>query len=112
MLTCLYNNAIMLVLVQEHSSKAIHLKRGVRQGDVISINQSPVHHSPSACRRYCKDLSTILEGLNQVSQEVDLKINMDMTKIMCNAHVVPTPISVGNSILEVVEIYVYLGQTV
>ncbi|CAH2096489.1 unnamed protein product [Euphydryas editha] len=39
-------------------------------------------------------------------------MNMDKTKIMSNAHVVPTPISVGNSTLEVVDEYIYLGQKV
>ena len=31
---------------------------------------------------------------------------------MSNAHVVPTPVSVGNSVLEVVDKYIYLGQAV
>ena len=39
-------------------------------------------------------------------------MNMEKTKIMCNAHVVPTPISVESSVLEVVDSYVYLGQVV
>ena len=39
-------------------------------------------------------------------------MNMDKTKIMSNANVVPTPVSVGNSVLEVVDSYIYLGQVV
>ena len=39
-------------------------------------------------------------------------MNMDKTKVMYNVHVVPTPLSVGNTVLEVVDSYVYLGQTV
>ncbi|WP_419894575.1 reverse transcriptase domain-containing protein, partial [Proteus faecis] len=47
-----------------------------------------------------EDLSTMLESLNRVSQQVGLKMNMDKTKVMSNAHVTPSPVSVGNSILE------------
>ena len=139
-LKCLYNNATMSVRVQEQSSKAIPLKRGVRQGDVISpklftatlenafkllewkgfginVNGEYITHLRFAddivvMANSMEDLSTMLEGLNRVSQQVGLKMNMDKTKIMCNAHVVPTPISVENSVLEVVDSYVYLGQVV
>jgi hypothetical protein len=44
-----------------------------------------------------EDLSTMLEVLNRVSQQMGLKMNMDKTKIMSNSRVVPTPIEVGNS---------------
>ena len=54
----------------------------------------------------------MLDGLDRVSQRVGLKMNMDKTKIMSNANVVPTPVSVGNSVLEVVDSYIYLGQVV
>ena len=139
-LKCLYNNATMSVRVQEQSSKAIPLKRGVRQGDVISpklftatlenafkllewkgfginVNGKYITHLRFAddivvMANSMEDLSTMLEGLNRVSQQVGLKMNMDKTKIMSNAHVVPTPISVENSVLEVVDSYVYLGQVV
>jgi hypothetical protein len=60
-----------------------------------------------------EDLSTMLEDLNRVSkQQVGLKMNMDKTKIMSNSRVVPTPVEVENSILEVVDKYIYLGQIV
>ncbi|CAH2107445.1 unnamed protein product [Euphydryas editha] len=39
-----------------------------------------------------------------------VKMNMDKMKIMSNIHVVPTPITVGNSTLELVDEYIYLGQ--
>ncbi|CAH2098272.1 unnamed protein product [Euphydryas editha] len=39
-------------------------------------------------------------------------MNMEKTKIISNAHVVPTPISVGDSTLEVVDEYIYLGQNI
>ncbi|KAL0820946.1 hypothetical protein ABMA28_005603 [Loxostege sticticalis] len=59
-----------------------------------------------------KDLGTMLDGLSKASQQVGLKMNMDKTKIMSNVHVAPTPLKVGDSALEVVDEYVYLGQTV
>nr|XP_032511524.1 uncharacterized protein LOC116765979 [Danaus plexippus plexippus] len=54
----------------------------------------------------------MLEGLNRVSQQVGLKMNMDKTKLMPKVHVTPTPVMVENSVLEVVDAYVDLGQTV
>ncbi|KAG6440870.1 hypothetical protein O3G_MSEX001526 [Manduca sexta] len=130
----------MSVRVQYQSTKAIPLQRGVRQGDVISpklvtaalenafklfqwkgfginINGEYITHLRFAddivvLAESLEDLSTMLEDLNRVSQQVGLKMNMDKTKIMSNVHVVPTPIEVGGSTLEVVDEYVYLGQVV
>ena len=59
-----------------------------------------------------EDLSTMLDDLSRASGRVGLKMNMDKTKVMLNAHVTPTPIKIGDSTLEVVDDYVYLGQTV
>ena len=59
-----------------------------------------------------EEISTVLEGLNRVSQRVGPKMNMDKTKVMSNVHVSPTPVLLGGSPLEVVDDYVYLGQTV
>ena len=92
-LKCLYNNATMSVRVQEQSSKAIPLKRGVRQGDVISpklftatlenafkllewkgfgihVNGKYITHLRFAddivvMANSMEDLSTMLEGLNR-----------------------------------------------
>ncbi|XP_013144778.1 PREDICTED: uncharacterized protein LOC106108224 [Papilio polytes] len=50
--------------------------------------------------------------LIQASERVGLKMNMDKTKVMSNIHVSPTPITIGGHTLEVVDEYVYLGQTV
>ena len=139
-LKCLYNNATMSVRVQEQSTKAIPLRRGVRQGDVISpklftaamedafkllewqglginINGEYITHLRFAddivvMAKSMEELSMMLDGLDRVSQRVGLKMNMDKTKIMSNANVVPTPVSVGNSVLEVVDSYIYLGQVV
>lgn len=80
-------------------------------------NQRRIHLSPSVCRRY-RGYGRIVgrpqqnADLNRVSQQVGLKMNMDKLKVMANSQVAPTSISIGNSILEVVENYVYLGQTV
>ncbi|PZC74016.1 hypothetical protein B5X24_HaOG208430 [Helicoverpa armigera] len=139
-LKCLYNNATMSVRVQEHSTKPIPLRRGVRQGDVISpklftaamedafkllewqglginINGEYITHLRFAddivvMAKSMEELSMMLDGLDRVSQRVGLKMNMDKTKIMSNVHVQPTPVSVGSSVLEVVDSYIYLGQVV
>ena len=39
-------------------------------------------------------------------------MNLDKTKVMSNVPGAPTPVHIGNSVLEVVDHYVYLGQTV
>lgn len=54
----------------------------------------------------------MLRDLNIVSQQVGLKMNMSKTKIMSNAHVAPMPVHVGSDVIEVVDHYVYLGQTI
>ncbi|XP_063635113.1 uncharacterized protein LOC134805838 [Cydia splendana] len=139
-LKCLYSNATMSVRVQEQSTRAIPLRRGVRQGDVISpklftavmedafklleweglginINGEYITHLRFAddivvMAKSMEELSMMLDDLNRVSQRVGLKMNMDKTKLMSNANVVPIPVSVGNSVLEVVDSYIYLGQVV
>ncbi|XP_037294135.1 uncharacterized protein LOC119189192 [Manduca sexta] len=97
-LRCIYNNATMSVRVQDQSTKAIPLQRGVRQGDVISpklftaalenafklfqwkgfginINGEYITHLRFAddivvLAESLEDLSTMLEDLNQVSQQL------------------------------------------
>ena len=130
----------MSVRLQDQDSKPIHLQRGVRQGDVISpklftaaledafklldwnglginINGEYLTNLRFAddivvLAETMDDLGTMLNDLSRVSQQVGLKMNMDKTKIMSNTHVVPTPLKVGDSTLEVVTEYVYLGQIV
>ncbi|XP_063539716.1 uncharacterized protein LOC134748833 [Cydia strobilella] len=139
-LKCLYENATMSVRLQGQSSKPIPLQRGVRQGDVISpklftaaledafkvldwkgrginVNGEYITHLRFAddivvMAETMEDLSAMLADLSRVSERVGLKMNMDKTKIMSNVHVVPTPVLIGGSALEVVDDYVYLGQTV
>ncbi|KAI8438500.1 hypothetical protein MSG28_010984 [Choristoneura fumiferana] len=116
------------------------LQRGVRQGDVISpklftaaledafkvldwkgrginINGEYFTHLRFAddivvMAETMEDLGAMLADLSRVFDRVGLKMNMDKTKVMSNVHVVPTPVIVGDSALEVVDDYVYLGQTV
>ena len=139
-LRCLYQNATMSVRVQNQSSNPIQLQRGVRQGDVISpklftaaledifklldwnglgtnINGEHLTHLRFAddvvlMAETLEDLNTMLEDLRNPSQQVGLKMNLDKTKIMSNAHVTPAPVNVGNVTLEVVDHYVYLGHTI
>jgi endonuclease/exonuclease/phosphatase family metal-dependent hydrolase len=139
-LKCLYENATMSVRLQNRSSKPIPLQRGVRQGDVISpklftaaledvfktlvwrrlginINGEYITHLRFAddivvLAETMEDLSTMLDDLSKASERVGLRMNMDKTKIMSNLHVAPIPISIGHFTLEVVDEYIYLGQTV
>ena len=139
-LKCLYKNATMSVRLQDQTSKPILLQRGVRQGDVISpklftaaledvfkvlewrgrginINGEYITHLRFAddivvMAETTEELSTMLGDLSRASERVGLKMNMDKTKVMVNIHVAPTPIKIGDSTLEVVDDYVYLGQTV
>lgn len=139
-LKCLYENATMSVRLQDQSSKPIQLQRGVRQGDVISpklftaaledvfklmdwkglginINGEYITHLRFAddivvMAETLEDLGTMLADLNGASEHVGLKMNMDKTKIMSNVHVVPTPLKIGDSTLDVVDDYIYLGHTV
>lgn len=136
----LYQNATMTIRVQNQNTNPIQLQRGVRQGDVISpklftaaledifklldweglginINGQYLTHLRFAddivlMAETMEDLNTMLEDLRSASQRVGLRMNMDKTKIMSNAHVVPSPVHVGNTTLEVVDHYVYLGQAV
>ncbi|KAG7305016.1 hypothetical protein JYU34_010462 [Plutella xylostella] len=39
-------------------------------------------------------------------------MNLDKTKVMYNAHIKPEPVAVGEATIEVVQEYVYLGQTI
>lgn len=54
----------------------------------------------------------MLDGLSKASQQLGLKMSTDKTEIMLNSHVVPTPLKVGDTTLEFVGEYVYLGQTI
>lgn len=139
-LKCLYESATMSVRLQDRTSKPILLQRGVRQGDVISpklftaaledvfrvldwkglginINGEYVTHLRFAddivvMAETMEELSTMLDDLSRASERVGLRMNMDKTKVMSNAHVAPTLMKIGDTTLEVVDEYVYLGQTV
>ncbi|CAG9133443.1 unnamed protein product [Plutella xylostella] len=139
-LRCLYNAATMTVQVQDHKTRPIQLQRGVRQGDVISpklftnaledvfktlgwkghgicINGEYMSHLRFAddiviMAESLQELSWVLSGLNAASRRVGLGMNLDKTKVMYNAHIKPEPVAVGEATLEVVQEYVYLGQTI
>ncbi|CAH2092277.1 unnamed protein product [Euphydryas editha] len=139
-LKCVYNAATMKVRIHDSSTNPIHVQRGVRQGDVISpklftaaledvfklmewkgrginINGEHLSHLRFAddiviLAESLEELGIMLSDLNSASQRVGLKMNMDKTKIMSNVHVTPVPVVVDGTALEVVDEYVYLGQTI
>jgi hypothetical protein len=52
-----------------------------------------------------------LNHLADSSARIGLRMNLDKTKVMFNGHVLPEPIAICGAVLEVVQKYVYLGQT-
>nr|ADI61810.1 endonuclease-reverse transcriptase [Bombyx mori] len=138
-LRCLYDTATMTVQVQKDQTRPIQLRRGVRQGDIISpklftnaledvfktldwngrginINGEYISHLRFAddiviMAESLQDLQEMVHSLNAASQRVGLGMNLDKTKVMFNGNVIPRPIDVGGTPLEVVQEYIYLGQT-
>ncbi|CAB3240548.1 unnamed protein product [Arctia plantaginis] len=136
---CLYEAATMSVQVQNQQTRPVPLHRGVRQGDVISpklftnamedmfktlhwkgrginINGEYISHLRFAddiviMAETLQDLQQMLNDLADTSVRIGLRMNLDKTKVMFNEHVLPEPIAVHGAVLEVVQNYVYLGQT-
>jgi hypothetical protein len=53
----------------------------------------------------------MLNDLADSSARIGLRMNLDKTKFMFNEHVLPEPIAILGAVLEVVQKYVYLEQT-
>jgi hypothetical protein len=58
-----------------------------------------------------QNLQLMLNDLADSSARIGLRMNLDQTKTMFNEHVIPEPIAIIGAVLEVVQKYVYLGQT-
>jgi hypothetical protein len=58
-----------------------------------------------------QDLQLMLNDLADSSVGIGLRLNLDKTKVMLNKHVLPEPLAIGGAVLEVVQKYMYLGQT-
>ena len=139
-LRSLYNAATITVQIQNHQTKPIQLRRGVRQGDVISpklftaaledvfktldwslqginVNGEYISHLRFAddvviMATSLEDLNAMLNSLNSASRRVGLGMNLDKTKVMFNEYVIPSPVTVEGVVVEVVSHYTYLGQMV
>ncbi|MBF2463453.1 hypothetical protein ICI39_14060 [Listeria welshimeri] len=59
-----------------------------------------------------EELNQMLNDLNGSSRRVGLGMNLDKTKVMFNRNVMPRPVRVEGVLLEVVQDYIYLGQTI
>lgn len=57
------------------------------------------------------DLQEMVSSLAESSKHIGLRMNLDKTKVMFNELVDPGPVAVNGVPLEVVQEYVYLGQT-
>lgn len=138
-LRCLYDAANMSVVLQNGQTEPVLLRRGVRQGDVISpklfsaalqdmfgtlnwkrrginINGEYISHLRFAddiviLAETLQDLQEMVSSLAESSKHIGLRMNLDKTKIMFNELVDPRPVAVNGVPLEVVQEYVYLGQT-
>ncbi|CAH2083561.1 unnamed protein product [Euphydryas editha] len=139
-LRCMYDAAKMTVHIQDQQTRPIFLRRGVRQGDVISpklfttaledvfktldwggrginVNGDYISHLRFAddiviFAETLEELGQMLSSLNESSRRVGLGMNLDKTKVMFNKHVIPRPVSVDGILLEVVQDYIYLGHTI
>jgi hypothetical protein len=58
-----------------------------------------------------QDLQLMLNDLADSSARIGLRMNLDKTKVMFNEHVLPDLIAICGAVLEVVQKYVYLGQS-
>jgi hypothetical protein len=58
-----------------------------------------------------QDLQLMLNDLADSSVSIGLRINLDKTKVMFNEHGLREPIAIHRAFLEVVQKYVYFGQT-
>lgn len=132
----IYEKATMVIQLEEKTGK-IPIKRGVRQGDIISpklftlaledvfrslqwteygIN---INGKKMSNLRYADDviltaatfeeLQIMIKELEEASRKVGLKMNMKKTKIMTNTQE-DRNVRIDNCILEKVNEYIYLGQ--
>jgi hypothetical protein len=56
-------------------------------------------------------LQLMVNNLADSSVRIGLRMNLDKTKVMFDEHVLPEPIAICGAVLEVIQKYVYLGQT-
>ncbi|CAH2233484.1 jg14913 [Pararge aegeria aegeria] len=130
----------MSVRIQDQTTRPMQLQRGVRQRDVISpklftaaledvfklmdwnglginingeyITQLRFAYDVVIMAEAMGDLNTMLNGLSRVSQQVGLRMTMNKTKIMSNAHIPLQPVIFENTALKIVGEYVYLGHMI
>lgn len=87
------------------------------KGRGININGENVSHLRFAddiviIAESLEELENMLNGLNDASQRVGLRMNLDNTKIMSNSRVNPASVTVEHALIETVKEYIYLGQKI
>ena len=139
LLQSIYGNASATTKLHE-MSQPISIKRGVRQGDTISpklftaalenifrglnwerkginINGSYLNHLRFAddiviVAKTPQELQEMIQEFNEGSLKVGMKMNMSKTKVMFNPYSIKEQIVVGEQVVQEVEEYNYLGQTI
>jgi hypothetical protein len=126
----------MSVQVQTQQTKLVPLHRGVINGTSsprncskfnegyvlnwkgrgININGEYISHLRFAddiviMAETLQDLQLMLNELADSFVRIGLRENLDKTKVMFNKNVLPEPIAIPGVVLDVVQKYVYLGQT-
>ena len=135
----IYDGASATIKLHE-MSQPIFIKRGVRQGDTISpklftaalenifrgldwerkginINGSYLNHLGFTddiiiIAKTPQELQEMIQELNEGSLKVGMKMNMNKTKVMFNPCCTKEQIVVGEQVIEEVEEYTYLGQSI
>ena len=137
----IYENATSQIITTQEKTNKIQIKRGVRQGDSISpklftlamedmfrelnwqnkgilINGERLSHLRFAdditlIARDQDELQSMIEELNEKSEQIGLKINSTKTKYLTNdIHQNQHTITINNRPVEKVESYIYLGQKI
>ena len=135
----IYTNATAKIHIENDVSKVVNIERGVRQGDTISpkifttamedifkkldlqerglnidgekLTDLRFADDVALITTSVKDMAVQLNELNQESKKIGLKIHKGKTKYMTNFQSDET-IVVENDVIEKVDRYKYLGQTV
>ena len=139
-LASMYRNGTAQVKVDNNMSKPFDIRRGVRQGDTLSPNMFNsgleqvfrrlnwqdkginINGEKLSNLRFADDVALLSRSLNELqdminelqeeSEKIGLKANMEKTKIIINSHATKGSIKMRGEELQIVDEVVYLGQQI